>query len=76
LKRIFDMKDISVLIRDFVNAIPYSSSVKLLNIEKLQFMHKLIFSDLLSQQGKFSIFGIVKIQRIAGHDFPNNSFST
>lgn len=51
LRKVFEVKDIGVFIKDFVSAIPYSSSVKLLNMEKLQFMHKLVFSDLLSQKG-------------------------
>jgi hypothetical protein len=51
LGKIFDNKELSSIIRDFVMAVKYDQNLKLLNMEKLQFIGTLASSDLFVQSG-------------------------
>lgn len=53
LTKIFDPKEISQIVNDFIASIQYSPSAKLLNMEKLQMIQKLIVGSLFTTLGMF-----------------------
>ena len=49
--QVFDTEEVSTLVVDFINSIQYDPSLKLINLEKLAMVGKLITSNLFKQEG-------------------------
>ncbi len=48
---IFDIKELSGIASRFIESVQYGENLKLMNMEKLQLIHKLVCSELFLQQG-------------------------